>query len=134
MRHDADAGRIFVDKDVIRALVGAFGEDVLARVTVVGERERQQPRHDGRLKPGGQRCVEKLVIDEVRRPGLQASMGELFPSRTRSRGDLEKACAVISRAAGGDRRHHGTAPATAAKKRTLSRIRRSSSSLMKFGK
>jgi hypothetical protein len=41
MRHDADSRRILVDKDVIRALVGAFGEDVLGRVTVVGERKGQ---------------------------------------------------------------------------------------------
>lgn len=43
MRHDANTGRIFVDEDMIRALVGALGEDVSDTVAlaVIGERERQ---------------------------------------------------------------------------------------------
>lgn len=41
MRHDADAGRIFVDEDMVRALMGAIGEYVShsIAVVVIGERE-----------------------------------------------------------------------------------------------
>lgn len=43
VRHDANTGRIFVDEDMIRALVGALGEDVSDTIAlaVIGERERQ---------------------------------------------------------------------------------------------
>lgn len=60
MRHNANAGRIFVDEDVVRALMGAIGEYVShsIAVVVVGEREGQQPRHHGRLEPWRQRCVQ----------------------------------------------------------------------------
>lgn len=41
MRHDANAGRIFVDEDVVRTLMGAFGEDVSCGVAVAVIRERK---------------------------------------------------------------------------------------------
>jgi hypothetical protein len=60
MRHDANTRRIFVNEDMVRALMGALGEDVFHRVAVVvvGEREGQQPRYYGCFEPGRQRCVE----------------------------------------------------------------------------
>lgn len=93
MRHDADAGRILVDEDVVRPAVRAAAKDVRRAVDAVVTRRdgnRLHAGYDRRLEPRGQLGVEERVADEVGRPRLQPAVSELLPSWLGGRGDLKR--------------------------------------------
>lgn len=98
MCHDAYARRILVDEDVVRSSMRALSKDVFwfevgARLgAAVGfdGGEGQDSGHYWILEPLRKRRVEQSVLDKVGRPGLQSTMGELFPPRLRGASNLRR--------------------------------------------
>lgn len=108
VRHDAHAGRILVDEDMVRTVVRAIREYVfvwvvfvcrggvavavvlvvmfiaIVAVIAVGlHRNGEEPADDGIDEPRRQRGIDKLITNKIRRPCLQATVCEVFPSRFR---------------------------------------------------
>ena len=89
MRHDAYAGRVLVDQDVIGLSVRAVREEIRLFVLVVAAHpERQEPGDDRLYEPLREGFVEERVLDEFGRPGLKTTVGQLLPSRLRRIRDL----------------------------------------------
>jgi hypothetical protein len=68
VRHDTDPRGVLVDEDMVRPLMRAFAEHVARLRVLYGDREQSVDDRD--TEPSGERSVEQLVVDEIRRPGL----------------------------------------------------------------
>ena len=105
MRHDAHAGRVLVDQDMVGPFVRAIREEVRRIVAAtIGDFEREESGDDGFHEPLRECFVEERVLDEVGRPGLETTVGQLLPSRLRRIRDLEKRLHV---SAGDEASRHG---------------------------
>lgn len=88
VRHNPLARRIFIDEDMIRTLVRASGEEV--RGEVMGRhRDGKESLDHGLVQPGGQRSIQKSVLDKIGWPSLESSVRELLPSWFWCIGNLE---------------------------------------------
>ena len=76
MWHDANAGRVLVDQDMVRSLVRAIREKV-RRVVLIGVRnfEGEKSGDDGLHEPLWECFVEERVLDEFGWPDLETTMG-----------------------------------------------------------
>ena len=76
MRHDAHAGRILVDQDMVGLFVRAVREQGCSVALVaVGGLEGEESGDDGLGKPLGELFVEERVLDEFGGPGLETAVG-----------------------------------------------------------
>lgn len=66
MRHDAHAGRVFVDENMIGSLMGAGIEYML--LLGVRDGDRPQSRDNRLFKPRWERRFEELILHQIRGP------------------------------------------------------------------